>query len=341
MILTRIVISLILIFTGSTNVSIADQSNTWKPNWLMVSDQAELHRTWKSALVFLPPSMGGASGRLFENESKLHADLLIKLKGKPLPLILFLHACEGLGHHRDDLLNYSQLGFIVIAPDSFAREHRPLGCFEEQETYLQYYDIAVAFQKSELDYAVERIAALPWIDSQNQFLVGSGVGGMIVAHYQGLDFSGHVIEGWGCHHPHNIFNGIWTSPQIPIFSVLSKNDGWYKNVPGFEGDCSQYLEDRRDSISIVLDRPAHYVSWYPGSRATLIKFLTQGLGVDQDPLIDDTPKTLYSSEFSIKLERKWSIDSVYKAAQKHCAKVGKKSHLISNNHFGIYAFDCA
>lgn len=341
MIRTRIVIYLILIFIGSTNMSIADQTIPWKPNWLMVSDQTELNRTWTSALVFLPPSMGGASGRLLENESKLSSELLIKLNGKSLPLILFLHACEGLGHHRDDLLNYSKLGFIVIAPDSFAREHRPLGCYEEQESYIRYYDIAVAFQKTELDYAVKRIASLPWVDSKHQFLIGSGVGGMIVAHYQGNDFSRHVIEGWGCHHPHTIFNGIWTSPQIPLFTVLSKNDGWYQNVPGFEGDCSQYLEHRPDSVSIILDRPAHYVSWYPGSRSALIKFLTDGLGIDQEQLIDDTPTTLHSSEYTIKLERKWSIESVYQVARVHCAKVGRKSHLSSNNRFGIYEFECA
>jgi len=329
----------ILIFLGNS-VSYAEQQN-WKPDWLAVSDPTELFRTWSFAYVYLPESVGGGRGRLLKNEESMNSMILQKLGKTKLPLILFLHACEGLGHHRDDIMNFSKLGFAVVAVDSFARNHRPLGCYEEEERYIKYYDIAIAFRKAELDYAVNRIKLLPWVDRNLQFLIGSGTGGMVVAHYQGTEFTGHVIEGWGCRHPNKIFDGIWAPKRVRIFSVVSKNDGWYKDVPGFGVDCESFIKDRPGSVSVVLDRPAHYVSWYPGSRPFLIKFLTRDLDVDQENLIDDTPEIIDSNKNGIKLKKKWSVESVYQTAKEYCSRFKKKNHLIENTEMGVYAFICS
>lgn len=337
---TRLGYFILVLLLSPALLSAENHQNRWKPDWLAVSDREELQRTWDSSLVYLPESVGEEHGRLLLDESGLSAKILNTTEDLKLPLILFLHACEGLGHHRDDLLNYAKLGFAVIALDSFARNHRPLGCYEEQERYIKYYDIAVAFQKAELDYAVERIKALPWVDSEHTYLIGSGIGGMVVAHYQGVEFSGHVIEGWGCHHAHDVFNGIWTPPEIPVLSVVSKNDPWFKDVPGFEIDCKRYLDGRTNGISIELDRPAHYVGWYKNSRTTLIKFLTQGMQVDQSALIDDTPKVINSTPNAITLKVKWSLDAVYEMAKAHCLLSHKTSHLVSNEPMSTYGFVC-
>ncbi len=324
-----------------SNFPVQAAEYTFKPNWLAVSDPLELNRTWTSALVQLPENINAKRGKWLRNEEILNSMILEKLDGVKLPVILFLHACEGLGHHRDDIENYSKLGFAVIALDSFARDHRPLGCYEEQEQYIKYYDLAVAFRKAELDYAVERLKKLPWVDANNKFLIGSGIGGMVVAHYQGTEFSGHVIEGWGCRHPHKVFDGIWTPPNVRIYSVVSKNDRWYNKTSGFGIDCASFLRDRPDSVSVILDRPAHYVGWYPNSRPALIKFLTRDLDVDQDALLDDTPAVIETSEQGITLKVRWSVESVYSAAKKHCSQQGKTSHVIGNNPQGVYTFVCS
>ncbi len=313
----------------------------FKPNWLAVSEPKELNRTWTSALVWLPEKIGGIRGKLLRDEKELDSMIREKLDGSKLPLILFLHACEGLGHHRDDIENYSKLGFAVIALDSFARDHHPMACYEEKEQYIKYYDIAVAFRKAELDYAVERIKKLPWVDANNKFLVGSGIGGMVVAHYQGIEFAGHVIEGWGCRHPHKVFDGIWAPPKVRIYSVVSKNDRWYKKASGFGIDCASFLRDRPNSVSVILDRPAHYVSWYPGSRSSLIKFLTRDLDVDQEALLDDSPIVIETSEQGITLKIRWSLESVYSAAKKYCSELGKTSHVTGNVPQGVYTFVCS
>lgn len=325
----------------SKSSSIQATPEGWKPNWLAVSDPDELNRTWASALVYLPEILNHRSGRLLKDEDSLNSKILKTLNGAKLPLIIYLHACEGLGHHREDIDKLSKLGFAVIAIDSFARLHHPMGCYEEKERYIRYYDIAVAFRKAELDYAVNRIKRLPWVDSTQQFLIGSGTGGMVVAHYQGTEFAGHVIEGWGCRHPHSIFDGIWTPLSVPIYSVVSKNDRWYKDVPGFGIDCRSFLKDRPNSVSIVLERPAHYVSWYPRSRGPLIRFLTRDMDVDQEALIDDTPKIVQSDDTGITLIPKWSGEDAYDYANKYCAKLGKTSYATRTTEQGIYKFVCS
>ena len=122
-------------------------NDNFKVDWLAISNKQELNKTWNEALVYLPEKLGGNSGRLMRGDAFSQA-LQAASPTDKWPLILFLHYCEGLGHHREDMKRLSKLGFIVIAPDSFAREHRPLGCYEDREKFIRYFDAAVAFQKA-------------------------------------------------------------------------------------------------------------------------------------------------------------------------------------------------
>lgn len=311
----------------------------WRPNWLAVSDPIELNRTWSDALVFLPQELGLQFGRMLENGGDI-AELDAPGGDQQWPTILYLHSCEGLGPHREDFRRYAQLGFVVIAPNSFARAHRPLGCYEEQEMFIRYFDIAAAFQRAELDYAVARLAEFSWIDRSNLFLIGSGMGGMVAAQYQGADFTGHVIEGWGCRGPNPIFDGIWAPPGVRIYSAVSRNDPWYENNAGFSVDCETFIADRPNSVAVVLERPAHYVSWYPNSRSSLIRFLTRNMDVDIEILAPDVPQTVTQTPDTILLREKWSDEAVYESARQHCAQTGKSSHLIAEPVNRLYSFVC-
>ena len=332
----------IILYTGFSSAQ--EIREEWKPSWQMVADPAELKRTWESAVVRLPEKAGDKRGNFLRDESSLNKTIGQKLNGTKLPLVLYLHDCAGLGYHREDIANLSRLGFAVIAPDSFARSQRPMGCYEDLQQYLKYYDFAAALLQAELDYAINRIKALPWVDDQQLFLIGSGVGGAVVAQYQGAEFAGHVIEGWGCRPPPKAFDGIKTQSQIRIYSVVSRNDGWYKDGPGFGNECASLLRNRPGSISIILDDPAHYVSWYPGSRTPLIKFLTQDFDSNEEALnslIDDTPIILEAIDNTIYIRVKWSVEGVYTYATEYCSKLGRKSYLIDNTIRRTYEFVCS
>jgi len=328
-----------LLFAAAGGASGAEEKSRYF-NWLTVSDKTELQRTWSQSLVFLPKRFGRQSIKLLAVPGKLEGVIGASAGDGKMPTVLYLHSCEGLGHHREDLRRLARLGFVVIAPDSFARDYRPYGCYEEAEKFLPSFDLAAAFQKAELDYAVKKLEAFSWIDRKNLFLVGSGMGGMAAAHYAGGAFAGHVIEGWGCRGPNPVFDGIWSSNGVRIFSAVSRNDPWYRKNPGFGVDCASFLKDRPGSVSIVLERPAHYVSWYPKSLGPLVRFLTRDMDVDTEALASDIPPVIQSSPTGIKLREKWSDEAVYAKAVQHCAAYAKTSYLSVETNGGVYEFVC-
>ena len=328
-------VTILLLF----NIGSPLANDGFKVNWLAVSDKQELERTWQGALVHLPEGLGGTFGRLVRDE-RLEKAISQSDNHKKWPVILFMHYCEGLGHHREDIRRLSKLGFIVIAPDSFARNHRPLGCYEDREKFIRYFDAAIAFQKAELDYAVYKLSVFNWIDRNNLFLFGSGMGGMVVAHYEGEEFAGHLIEGWGCRGPNPIFDGIWAPPHTRVFSTVSKNTPFLRKNEGFSIDCNTFIKERPDSVSVVLERPAHQVSWYPKSYKPMIRFLMRDMGVEIGPLLEDTPEVLMQSSDSIQLREKWSDSAVYDLAKRHCATHDKQFRLTSEPFDSIYKFVC-
>jgi Dienelactone hydrolase family len=332
---------LLLFLTISLTIGINSSlaSERFKVNWLAVSDPQELERTWQGALVYLPERLGGGFGRLVR-DGKLEKAVSQSNEQQKWPLILFMHYCEGLGHHREDIKRLSKLGFVVIAPDSFARNHRPLGCYEDREKFIRYFDAAVAFQKAELDYASQKLSTYDWIDRRNLFLFGSGLGGLVVAHYEGEDFAGHLIEGWGCRGPNPIFDGIWAPPHVRVFSTVSKNTPFLLENEGFSVDCETFIRNRADSVSVVLERPAHQVSWYPHSYKPMIRFLMRDMDADVGPLLEDQPVVLGHSPDGIQLREKWSDRAVFDEAKRHCASYDKQTRQTGEAFNGLYKFAC-
>lgn len=335
-----VIFSLVLgAFIGSS-VNLSADETPLDVSWLTVSDKSELEKTWSQSLVFLPDYFAEQSVKLLNVPDKLNRLVKTKAPGRKLPVILYLHSCEGLGHHREDLRRFAKLGFVTIGLDSFARDYRPLGCDEEREKFLSSFDLAVAFQKAELEYAIGRLKEFGWIDRKNLFLVGSGMGGLVAAHYAGDDFAGHVIEGWGCRGPNPVFDGIRAPENVRIFSAVSKNDRWYIKNPGFAVDCAHFLKDRAKSVSVVLERPAHYVSWYPNAYVALIRFLMRDMKADLEALLPDIPTVLKRSDNGIELKEKWSDDAVYSFARTHCEAFERRHRLVSEPHNQHYRFVC-
>lgn len=327
----------VVLFFFSINSALSNSD--FKVNWLAISDLEELDKTWQDALVYLPDELGGAFGRLI-GDGRFDKAISQSNKDKKWPLILLMHYCEGLGHHREDMKRLSKLGFIVIGPNSFARKHRPLGCYEDRAKFIRYFDAAVAFQKAELDYSVQKLSRFDWIDKKNLFLFGSGMGGLVVAHYEGDEFAGHLIEGWGCRGPNPIFDGIWAPPSVRVFATVSRNTPFLIKKAGFSVDCETFINQRKDSVSVVLDRPAHQVSWYPKSFQPMIRFLMRDMSVKIEPLLQDLPYVIKRSPSGIQLREKWSDTAVYKTAKDHCVAQGRAERQASEPVDGAYKFIC-
>lgn len=244
---------------------------------LSFDGESDIERTWSQALVVLPPA---GPGREPAVERLRASGLAQPLRSGPrrtrLPLVLYLHGCDGLGD-LPLMKELAQRGYAVIAPDSFARRYRPLQCDTARRQGGQnrfVYD----FRLTELTFALERLDGLDWIDYRNLFLIGSSEGGVAAALFRGQVFNARVIGQWSCQGD-PLVRGIAAPPNEPVLALLRQGDPYYdpRNTPAQLGDCGPFLVGRRDSQSVVLPPAAdplnHFVFDDSQALALVLAFL--------------------------------------------------------------------
>lgn len=207
---------------------------------------SEIARTFERSLVYLPGS--ARRGRLDDPAIREVVE-----NGGPQPVVLFLHGCTGLGPVKT-LPALARDGFLVIAPDSFARRYRPLQCDASSRSggfNLFVYD----FRQTELGYALHRLRAAPWADKRRLYLIGSSEGGVTAALYRGSELRARVITQWTCQGKPRI-RGIDAPPGEPILAVVAQSDSWYANGPS-QGHCGQFLAGRLYSDSRIVGGVDH------------------------------------------------------------------------------------
>jgi dienelactone hydrolase len=241
------------------------------------SGGADVQRTWREALVVLPQSAGADAPVSFRQSSSAVARHVRKFaRGTQFPTVVFMHGCTGIGNlaFLEDL---ARQGYVVVAPDSFARRYRPLQCDPKTPRggrNLFVYD----FRSAELTYALERLPDLPWVDLDNLFLIGASEGAVTAALFRGDVFNARVIAQWTCTGA-PLVAGIGAPRRTPVLAIVREDDPYYAaaNTPGQQGHCGFYLTDRANSQSIVVRAgagdTAHDILSDSGVVATILGFL--------------------------------------------------------------------
>ena len=127
---------------------------------------------WAQAVVAMPAL---AADRLListMNSPDVAARAALLAAGETLPVALYLHGCTGIGN-LEFLRDLADQGFVVIAPDSFARTYRPLQCDPETQTggfNVFVYD----FRLAEISFALEQLWSVEWADWDRMVLAGPG-----------------------------------------------------------------------------------------------------------------------------------------------------------------------
>jgi dienelactone hydrolase len=231
---------------------------------------SDIARTFSQAFVLLPPARGEevTVGKMSD------ADVRRKLSaaGGRLPVMVYMHGCTGL-QDPSVLAGFAKQGFVVVAPNSFARRFRPLQCRPSSRTGGENIFV-FDFRLSELSYAVHRLRGMAWVDPDRMILFGVSEGGVAAALYRGNEFNGRIIAQWTCH-GHPFVRGIAAPAGEPILAVVRKGDPWYDRARtrGQEGDCGAFFGDRPRSRSIVLDgAPGHVVLRDPRVLAAMREF---------------------------------------------------------------------
>ena len=188
-------------------------------------------------------------------------------------MILYLHGCTGIERNeRADAYHLTRAGYAVIMPDSYARRERPSNCKPTTKA-AGFFRGVYRFRFEEVDYALEQIKQLPWVDQDNVFLMGFSEGGVTTAAYPRGDFTARVILGWTCHAGDWYeINGVRAPEDEPVLAIVSRRDLWFQN-PWNRGHCGEYLHGRKDSKSIVLDGSFHHVTADAEVREAVFQFL--------------------------------------------------------------------
>jgi len=143
----------------------------------------------------------------------------------PQPVILFLPDC-GYRYNdpeaRQQFKFMASLGYIVMAPDSFARDDRPRTCDVTERRFDPGAPHAIAheWRREEARYALQQILALPWVDPGKIFVAGAGEGADAV-----LGFDSKLLAGRIAISPSCMFDAVPT--RVPTLIIRSDRDVWY------------------------------------------------------------------------------------------------------------------
>jgi len=239
----------------------------------LAEDPAELQRTWEEAWVTLP-----SDSRIGYERLSVEA-LPTKLAegNEALPVVVYAHGCTGLNETASEVGRFlARAGYLVIAPDSFARAEKPVSCNPVGPVGGLHREV-LGWRQAEVKNAIERARTLPNVDPERVFLMGFSEGGITTATMSGVPVAGRVIEGWTCHAGWSEYKGLNAPPEEPVLAIVAAEDPWFQEYY-LRGDCGAFMQDRSNAASLVIDDPPflktrHWLSFRPEIQAEILEFL--------------------------------------------------------------------
>ena len=222
-------------FTDPSQISTAD-----------LSDPNEMHRTWLSAIARVPT--GNRRSR------KVTTSKLVGWSPKTdakLPAVVYLHGCTGIwqGSHRRVKM-MADLGFVVVAPASFARQKYAQSCDHKTHEGGMYRN-TLRMRQNDAAYAVQQVRKLPFVDANRIIIMGLSQGGVTTATLRPQPGEvARIIEGWTCHAGWSEYKGMNARSSTPVLSLVGANDPWFQ-TKWTHGHCGRYLRTSNGSRSVV------------------------------------------------------------------------------------------
>lgn len=213
------------------------------------TNPSELARTWNAALVRVPTGKG--------RSKKLTTSRLSNWKpanAQKVPVVVYMHGCTGVWsgtHYRVKLM--ADLGFLVVAPVSFAREKYPQSCDPETHEGGMYRG-TLKMRQNDAAFAIQQVRALTNIDQEIVILMGLSQGGITTATYKARSANTRVthriIEGWTCHAGWPEYKGLKAGKAEPTLSLVGDLDPWFQNK-WTKGHCGPFMNRSNGSASYV------------------------------------------------------------------------------------------
>ena len=174
-------------------------------------------------------------------------------------IVIFAHGCSGtvsITHNRIDFLVDN--GYVVIAPQSFARKKYARSCDPMIHRGGMYREI-LSMRHEDIRHVVKNVRRFDLVNTGQVILMGHSEGGIIAATYASNSKDDYVdmriIEGWTCRSqgPYGWFeyHGLKSKKETPVLALVSKLDPWFQKEWS-KGDCGKFLKNNK-SKSYVFD----------------------------------------------------------------------------------------
>ena len=257
------ILSCLIVTLSITSVSAQSFMERMRDKYLYSDYEIEgIEQSYDKAEVFIPNNF------LSTTPHKIAVD-------KKYPVVIYLHGCTGITQHDYQWGKFiSDLGFIVVQPNSLSRPNSKVTCdsVNHKSDTGMAAGKALMFRLQEIKYTLDQIKASEWADVSNVYLMGHSQGGAATALNKN-EFKGLIISSWTCNHP--ILGGIKSDKNIPVLAILYDNDPWYTSMD-FKGDCSDKAQDRAKFTQLNLSGKYHGTYNNISAREEVKKFLTKG-----------------------------------------------------------------
>lgn len=192
----------------------------------------------------------------------------------PTPVVVFMHGCTGISNHDSSWAKFiSDLGFIVIMPDSMARPGRVSTCDARLAKPTNLFPLAYHYRLEEVDFAWERLQTYPWARKDQIFLMGHSEGGVAAARTTSDKYQGLIISGWSCTNRFNpAFNGIFSPKHVPVLAIADRDDYWHRGTHR-QGQCVDHAGGREGFLQVDLTGGQHATYPYVEARNAVKDFL--------------------------------------------------------------------
>jgi poly(3-hydroxybutyrate) depolymerase len=219
----------------------------------------DVSKAWEGAQVYVP------SNFLTKKVDDVKVD-------KPLPVVILLHGCGGIGDHEKKWAqNLKSEGFIVVLPDSFAIPSREINCVPSSNTPNVGKVPVNDLRPAEAEFAMKKVQEQVWADKNNIFLMGHSEGGAGAFLTKEAGFKGVIVSGFSC----GVRRKVGSADTTPFIAINWEIDPYFSKDDSPQRQCSDrpFWKNRVDKVEVILKGKGHATASDSLANREVISFL--------------------------------------------------------------------
>ena len=245
---------------------------TWIPPASVPAGLSPVEATWAAARVVIPRKFVDGRDTLVMGTMSTgrvqRALAALTEQGTALPVIIFLHGCDGGGGTTMSTLAFHQVdhGYVTISPDSFARPNRQSYCGQSNHPQSR----TMRWRHEEATYALAQLQAAPWARKSHIYLAGQSEGGLAISSDRTRGYRGRMLFGTTCFGATH--RRVSTPNGEPTLVIVGSRDHKLR-AAGANPNHTCRVNSHPASGSLKLPTSEHVVAKLPAAQQAINRFL--------------------------------------------------------------------